>query len=448
MIHRLLAVFMLTGALGAWSAPPEQVHAPDYTTALALAKKRGAPIYIYRYGSDWSKLGDLFKEEVWEAPEFLNRLPGNAVLLGIDMLEHPPEAGEARARYDQLADKNKACPFTSINLPAIGVVNAQGQMIGRVDGLRPGDTVPDVIERLEQSMAELAVRASLFERGMAAEGMERTRFLGEWLRAGGGTRAQEKKVLAEIKKNDPGDQLGYVRMTTIGTGFHAPKSPPQMEREINEAVAAGDYEGALAKLEPELADPRNALLSPEQQQYLHFLRFKIFRAWPAYRSESVRTLRRIIDIKPDSVMAVGCKGYLMRTGDGPASITFGCWPRHLATGTVEIDEDAGRFFDHAGPYRVTLKIKNVARQKIRDNLSVQAVRLVADGQVVAEARGIQSLGKPPKGAFVKEVSYRIEMPEYQAGARYGLRILTDGDRDTVFGLDVRVVPLLPPLPED
>lgn len=115
VLRILSAVVVVALCLGVRIAETEAAQrAPSYKAALEQAKQTGADIVVFQRGSDWSHLGEFLYANVWNKPEFLDAVGGNAILVAVDNPEmpgNPPVSGIAPTDAQPTYGRGPASPL-------------------------------------------------------------------------------------------------------------------------------------------------------------------------------------------------------------------------------------------------------------------------------------------------------------------------------------------------
>lgn len=168
-----------------------------------------------------------------------------------------------------------------------------------------------------------------------------------------------KPIHEQIRAADPQDESGAVRW--LGFGGGARGGVPWARPNWSEALAKkdltdADYHEALARIEKELSDPRNRILSHEYIQRMMIARFHVYKRWPGHEEQCFDVQREIATFDPTTFWGIGAIGYLAMHHRTPTPmLTYGWDASQMKSGANRWElTDTAYFFDHAGPYKLRL----------------------------------------------------------------------------------------------
>ncbi len=325
----------------------------------------------------------------------------------------PTIADQVRHWYAPLAapPKNTGLPCSSINYPALFLLDSEGRLCAERHGLSLADSLEDVSAWIRSKQAMRMDRDRLWKEAELLKGVERAKRLGQGLRLMGlklGRRVAYQAVRDEIQALDKEHGSHVARPFTLDS------------REIRKhALLLRTQEGleqAIAYLDKQLKHPGNAGLSAGQRQGLLMIQYNLFRGQPDYAERLHEMLRKSAELDPLSPTGYGCAGkYLMAVG--PPSLRYGWAERHCATNAAPVWRIGGRIeplhrvFPKAGAYDVVLDhIRGAA-------LSVEKVSLWVGDRKVAQVAQIQ-----PLSAIQKTTRYRLTVPKLDEHQDMELRI--------------------------
>jgi hypothetical protein len=310
----------------------------------------------------------------------------------------------------RFAERNKAFTWwDGYRCPRIAIVDSEGRAIAAIDTLR-GDLTPAALAKNIRKLRETRIaRDELLALAEKAQGTEKAERLRQSLDVLGfaswpGNGNCYKPIHDLIKQLDPQDQSGAVRWL----GFPGdPKSGvPWAKPAWNEALDTqggkktltdADYQEAIARVDKELADPRNKILSHENIQRMMVAKFHIYKSWKGHEEERFRIQQEIADLDPNTLWGIGARGYIgMYCKSATPYLTYGWKPNQLKPGLNSWRmTDTGYFIDHPGKYKITLAHGGGAT-----TLKVKRLALLDGATVIAEAKPEADLGPGPNASVV------------------------------------------------
>ena len=291
---------LLAGTAALWlafpsAAPAAAGHAPDFAAALESAKKGGFDIAVLFHGSDWCHAGQSAFNR-WQTDELSRAAGDKALLLAIDIKEHPSEAEK------EAAERNKACRPPIHTYPAIAWYDANGRLVGVREGAVGPESDWDPVAVVAELRKIRETRDALWKRARGAAGIRRTELLGQGLDAmdmGLGPKRLYKPVFEEMKKNDPEDKSGYLGKYSF---------PGQ---KLTSMVRAKAKEKKFKEAERELTKwDANKRLTKRQRQELQAARFALYQQWPENRGKRRAALEAMRDVDPESPYGRAAARYL------------------------------------------------------------------------------------------------------------------------------------------
>ncbi len=323
----------------------------------------------------------------------------------------------------RLAERNASFTWWDGNrCPRVALTDSEGRAIAAIDTLRD-DLTPAALAKSIRKLRETRIardeHLAMAEKSQGPEKAERLRqalaVLGFANWPGNGNCYQPVHNL--IKQLDPQDQSGAVRWL----GFPGdPKSGvPWAKPAWNEALDTqggkktltdADYQEALARVDKELADPRNKILSHEYIQRMMVAKFHIYKNWKGHEEERFRIQQEIADFDPSTFWGIGASGYIGMSGKSATPyLTYGWKPNQVKSGLNSWRmTDTGYFFDHPGSYKIALAHAGGAA-----TVKVRRLALLDGEKVIAEARPDSDLGPHMTG-----VSAILDCSAWQPGRAY------------------------------
>ncbi|MCW1923898.1 discoidin domain-containing protein [Luteolibacter arcticus] len=306
------------------------------------------------------------------------------------------------AAAETLATRNAAFTWWDGNrCPRVALVDSEGRGIAALDTPR-GDLLPATLAAQIKKLRETRIaRDEWLAKAANAKGPEQAELLRKSLEVLGagnwtGNGHCYKPVHDQIRAADPQDISGAVRW--LGFSSDPKGAVPWVKPTWNEALDTqrgkraltdADYREALARVDKELADPRNKVLSHENIQRMMVAKFRIYKSWKGREDERFRIQQEIADFDPDTFWGVGARGYIGMYGRSETPyLTYGWKPGQVKAGTNTWKmADTGYFFAHPGSYKVALT--HAAGASI---VKVKRLALLEGDTVLAEAKPDADLG--------------------------------------------------------
>ncbi|MCW1925045.1 discoidin domain-containing protein [Luteolibacter arcticus] len=289
--------------------------------------------------------------------------------------------------------------------PRVALVDSEGRGIAALDTPR-GDLTPTTLAAQVKKLRETRIaRDEWLAKAAKVSGPDQAELLrqalaeldfGNW--PGNGN--CYKPIHDQIRAADPQDVTGAVRW--LGFSKDPKGGIPWAKPAWNEALDTqggkraltdADYQEAIARVDKELADPRNKVLSHENVQRMMVAKFHIYKGWKGHEDERFKVQQQIADLDPATFWGIGARGYIGMYGKSATPyLTYGWKPEQVKAGanTWRMD-DTGYFFDHPGSYKVALTHAAGAA-----TVKVKRLALLDGDKVLAEAKPDADLG-PGKG---------------------------------------------------
>ncbi|MBI5831083.1 MAG: hypothetical protein HZB16_02065 [Armatimonadetes bacterium] len=388
-----------------WAADPGDLNG-ERTLVLLLGSELPADSEVEArllFGSQWAK------HEI------------GCLRLRLARLDDARQALVKRATAaEQTRLANRKLGLDTGNYPAVFVVDKANRWVGTIDGIAAETTAAQLAKQINDLSARRIQRDQLVAQAAAAAGPAKVELLARVLELMGcstgnfGQHNAYRPQFDELKKLDPTDTGGWVRRYEFNWG--AP---------LDEAMKLCDdkkFDEALAVATRELANPGNRRLNTEQIQYLHLIRYRIYRRWEAQKDKQYEVLAQIVKLDPTTYLAIGCAGWLLRD-QGPVSMTHGWQARHVSPGSAfwRLDSDVNRYFLWPGyAYRLSIR-QNGGKNPV----VIKSVALFVDGvQVAGEQRAVRLPAQNDQADF------RLQVPAFKPGAKFALVVFYDAPEGT------------------
>jgi hypothetical protein len=324
-----------------------------------------------------------------------------------------------------LARKNAAFTWwDGTHCPRVALVDSDGRAIAADDKPRGDLTPTSLAERVKKLREKRETRDEWLAKAEGAQGPEKAEFLRQALEAlairnwpGNGN--CYKIIHDQIKAADPKDVSGVIRWLGFSTD---PKGGvPWAKPAWNEAIATtggkvptdADYHEALARVDKELADPRNKILSHENIQRMMVAKFHIYKKWKGHEEQRFQIQQEIAAFDPTTFWGIGANGYVGMYGKSPVPyLTYGWKANQVKPGINSWKmTDTAEYFDHPGSYKILLTHAGGASK-----LKVKRIALLDGDTVVAEASPNTDLGPGP----LSKVETTLDFGAWKAGRSYTL----------------------------
>jgi len=309
--------------------------------------------------------------------------------------------------------------------PRVALVDAAGRAIAAEDSPRLDLTPGSLAARIRAMHDKRINRDELLAAADKAQGADQAELLRQALAVLGfanwpGNGNCYQPIHERIRKVDPQDASGATRW--LGFSSDPKGGVPWAKPAWNEAIdtqggkrtlADADYQEALSRVDKELADPRNKVLSHENIQRMMVAKFHIFKAWKGHEDERFRIQQEIAAFDPTTFWGIGANGYLGMYGRSETPyLTYGWKPNQVKAGiNVWRMTDTGYYFDHPGHYKVTLTHAGGA-----STVRIKRLAMLDGESVLAEAAPDAEFG-PASNARV--VAF-MDCAGWQSGKSYRL----------------------------
>lgn len=352
-----------------------------------------------------------------------NHVPGSlraAVLDNAALASTLVRVGEAQ----ELATRNEVFTWwDGSRCPRVALVDSEGRAIAAIDTPR-GDLTPATLAAKIKELRETRIaRDEWLAKAAKAQGPDQAGLLRKALEVLGygnwpGNGKCYQAVHDQIRAADPQDVSGATRWLGFSTD---PKGGvPWAKPAWNEALDTqggkrvpgdADYQEALARVDKELADPRNAVLSHENIQRMMVAKFHIYKSWKGHEDERFRIQQEIADFDPDTFWGIGARGYIGMYGRSATPyLTYGWKPGQVKAGAnLWRMADTAYFFDHPGRYKIAL-----THAAGTSTVKVKRLALMDGETVLAEAKPDADLGPS------KSVTAILDCSAWQADRAYVL----------------------------
>ncbi len=308
-----------------------------------------------------------------------------------------------------LARKNAAFNWwDGTRCPRVALLDSDGRGIAAENKPQSDPSPTSLAGRVRKMREKRQARDEWLAKAEGAQGPEKAELLRQALEAleirnwpGNGN--CYKVIHDQIKAADPKDVSGVIRWLGFSTD---PKGAvPWTKPAWNEALSTkdgkvltdADYQEALARVDRELADPRNKILSHENIQRMMIAKFHIYKKWKGREEQRFRIQQEIAALDPATFWGIGAAGYIGMYGKSPVPyLTYGWKANQVKPGVNSWKmTDTAEYFDHPGTYKITL-----THASGKGKLKLRRIALMDGHTVVAEASPDTDLGPAPKSKVV------------------------------------------------
>jgi len=234
--------------------------AKSWKEATAMAKKSHHDILLFVHGSNWNRLGEKFRHQIWEDEKFQNQLGSQLITLRLDLLESP---NEEQKKSFAAAKKGLKMKFRSY--PVLALYDSEGRHYATWAGsdfpLIQSETVAMITHEVDQRKKQDAYLAEAEK----LEGAKKAQALYLAAEAQSGRRAE---IIKRLKACDPKNEFGYLGLLDFD-GRKALKY-------ANGLVKQKKFKEAIAWLDQQWAQPK---LNTEQKQWILAAKGNVYRRW-------------------------------------------------------------------------------------------------------------------------------------------------------------------------
>lgn len=307
--------------------------------------------------------------------------------------------------------------------PRVALVDSEGRAVAADDTPRADLTVASLAQRIKSMRETRMKRDELLVQAEKVQGPQKAELLRQALDALGlrnstGNKDCYKPIHEMIRKEDPQDVSGAVRWL----GFSAdpkggvPWAKPTWQEALDtqggkRTLSDADYVQALARVDKELADPRNKILSKENIQRMMVAKYHIYKSWKGAEEKRFDIQREIAAFDPSTFWGIGARGYLGMHGRSEVPyLTYGWKASQVKPGiNVWRMSDTAYFFDHPGVYQFRLSHSSGASQ-----VKIKRLALMAGDVALAEVRPDLDLGP---GAIAKR-EFLLDCQQWKKDVAY------------------------------
>jgi len=289
----LLTVSIGRPAASAAQTPPAPkrargvVQAATYKEALARGQKDKRDLVVFVHGPDWCRIGEIFRERVWDNSAFRKKLGDGFVLFEAIVLEKPTES-----QKKALEARQKGLDTRFQTYPVLVFIGPDGKRYGAALGSETERAFPerldDAVKLIHALRDAREKRDAFLARAAKAPASEKPKWLFLACEAGAD---RQKELLDLLKKADPENASGYVaRVGFNGVGV------------LLRAKKFGDgkkFEDGEKWLNEQL---RQKGLTDLQKQWVYTALGNLYRRWGGHDRQAWDTFMAATKIDPKTVM--------------------------------------------------------------------------------------------------------------------------------------------------
>lgn len=342
----------------------------------------------------------------------------------------------AVCQAQSLQFKNRNAWLDPLHTPRVALMDSQGRAIAQEFNMK-GEITPAFLADKVKAMREKRVaRDAFFARAEKAEGQECALLLKNGLEIlGFDTHWEGNKI--EIPKGDKTESVNCYKLVHDAISKADPEDKSGASRWIKFAFAPENdwrkklvvdpksgskspsdeaFQSAIACVDRELADPRNAVLSPEQIQTILRNKTEIYERWKK-PEEAIKMRKQSVAFLPDSFNGLGDLGWLGMTYNSTEPfLAYGWGGGQVKAGnnTWNIG-DTAYLFCHPGTYRLA-----ISHHKGADSLVIRKVSLVSASGTLAQA--VPAADAAEVGPGKKAVEVLLDCAKWSPEANYTLKV--------------------------
>lgn len=349
--YLIFTVFLLTHL----QASP--TSASTWKEAAEKAKAEQKDILLLVHGSNWNRLGEKFKQQIWVQEKFKNQLGDGFVILSVDYLDAPNE--EEKKKFDTVT-KGLKMKFRSY--PALALYDPEGRHYATWTGSDFPLMTSQAVSMITHKQSQRKKRDAFLIHSKELKGVKKAELLYLAIETDAGLR---KETLKQLKETDPDNQSGYLSLLEF-SGRNA-------LGHANKLAGEKKFDEALTWLDEQWAQPK---LNTEQKQWILAAKGNVYRRWGGHLNEMNEVFMAAYKLDPKSITGKASYRFAKRFS-GPPSLEFGWDSRHCTASPAVWKVDAQGVFQTPGEYQVTLKY-----HRGKSSLSIASVALYDGEQLI------------------------------------------------------------------
>lgn len=389
-------------------------------------------VRLYLMPESSLKSGTMIQVKIHSISKHANHTPGRIALGTASSPELCALILEENVEQ-AIAVGNQGMPCSSLNYPALFMLDSKGQMVGQRHGLNLKDDAASIADSIGKMRDVRIKRDLLWKVAETATGPEKATMLAKGLEVMGlgfGPGNIYKWAYDEMLKADPDDISLRLRRYTLNTGAIAGEAARLAKEESPEKGAA--------YFESELNHPANEYITPGQLQGLYFAQYGFYKGQEAYKARINEPLSKAGEADPTSPLGYGCAGKVLMS-TGPASVRYGWAERHTAEypATLKVGpplESLHTYFPAPGDYQINLAMAR------GESMEVTAISMLIGDQEI-----------PVKGApatietMNRTATFLVSMPAIPDESPVAINITVNGTKPS--GGTIRITPASAPVAE-
>lgn len=354
---------------------------------------------IVTYADGWDKYSKKTAEMMMADPAVTKAL-GNAVVMTLPV---PNVTSKEETEANKKRFGNMDLSFPNV-YPAIILYDKTGRRLADVCIPYSERKNPAAVAaKVSKAMDGAHKQAELLKKAESAKGVEKARLLGQASAIAGINRPN--KVVDAIKKEDPKDESGMVRIAGLNLFATA-----------IESASTKDWEADLASMKELMENP---LLTAEQKQQACCICIGLLRrnGGPARKAELKEMIAKLRSLDPNSLLgksAIDAERMWIKS----FNIVEGWCPEVLTSDSTPVKLEGKLPISAAGTYEVTFTYT-----KGSEALRVAAVELYDGKKKVAEDRHDGSMGrKLSNNVYTLKVSSAVKKPRIMVTFNMGKKL--------------------------
>ncbi len=389
------------------------VRAKTYAEALARARREKRDLVVLVHGSDWCRIGETFRRNVWENREFARRLGNGFVLFEADVPEHPSTALKKR-----LARRQKGFSSKFGNYPVLVFIDPGGRRYATISGYatltRPGfpGALAQAVKVLHELQRAREIRDYCLARAAKVRGADQAEWLFRAWQAGADRR---EEIVTRLDRADPENRTGYPARVRFD-GYAV----------LVKAKGFGDAKKFSEGVRWLRAEAAKNGMTPEQKQWIYTALGNLYRRWPGHDAQAWKAFMKSVRIDPNTIMGRAASR-LARRFVGPPTLEFGWQPRHCSVQGTTWKIDASQAVTARGTYRLTFEF-----QRGRSTLTIEKITLKEGARTIA-AVAAAPVNVGPKN---RRAEFRFRVPLRLRRACFEVRCRTRPKTDSSGTIDL------------
>ena len=280
----------------------------SFQAGLDAAKTTGHPLIVFVHGSDWCRLGEQLKAEIWD----LEHRVDDVIFVDVDIKEEPDEQNTAR---------NKGFVTKQVKTyPSLIAFAPDGTHLG----LRAGATLPHTASDaslvlrgfVKDAKQRLVLQAAADEAREAGDAPAELTALHAMLAQ---NMATGQPLLKRLEEVDPEDESGVRRRASF----------PPFHQFVAQATKAGQEGRGQAEIDRLQAMLAEGVYTSVQQAWIHNAMGSVYRRWEGHDEQAEGQFRQAAAVAPGSVPGLAGQRLAAQLYGGP-TLGQGWADRHMS----------------------------------------------------------------------------------------------------------------------